>query len=301
ATYTSTTLANGDQVKVEQTPTAGFCATSPAVATVAISLTPVPLPALAVVLQTSLPVCAGAPITFSLATVTDPGVNARYQWQVDGVDVAGATLPTFTSTTLRDGQRVALALRTTTVICSLSVTAVSNAIPVAVTPPIEVEAGPDKTITEGDEVTLEGTANGTYPVVWSPVATLTFPTTNQLRPVAAPLVTTTYTLTAGGGSCTDQSSVTVTVTPRVRIPNAFSPNGDGRDDTWEIDNAGFYASNHVLVFNRWGNKIFETTNYGRGNEWNGNINGQPAPIGTYYYVITLGNGKRYSGPLTVLY
>jgi gliding motility-associated-like protein len=301
ATYTSTTLANGDQVQVEVSPSAGFCATGPATATVRISLTPVPLPALAIVLQTVLPVCQGAPIAFKLDQVTDPGVNARYQWQVDGVDVAGATQPTFTTSTLRNGQRVTLALRTTTVICSLAVTAVSNAIPALVSPPIDVEAGPDQTITEGDDVTLEGTANGTYPVVWSPAATLTFPSSNQLRPVAAPLVTTTYTLSAGGGSCADQSSVTVTVTPRVRIPNALSPNGDGLDDTWEIDNIGVYPSNHVLVFNRWGNKIFETTNYGRANEWNGTIKGQPAPVGTYYYVITLGNGKKYSGPLTVLY
>jgi gliding motility-associated-like protein len=300
-TYTSTTLANGDQVRVEVSPTAGFCATGPATATVSISLTPVPFPTLAIVLQTALPVCQGAPIAFKLDQVTDPGVNARYQWQVDGVDVAGATQPTFTSTTLRDGQRVTLVLRTTTVICSLAATAVSNAIPALVSPPIDVEAGPDKTITEGDDITLDGTANGTYPVVWSPAATLSFPSSNQLRPVAAPLVTTTYTLSAGGGSCADQSSVTVTVTPRVRIPSALSPNGDGLDDTWEIDNIGVYPSNHVLVFNRWGNKIFETTNYSRANEWNGSIKGQPAPIGTYYYVITLGNGKKYSGPITVLY
>ncbi|RZK91950.1 MAG: gliding motility-associated C-terminal domain-containing protein [Hymenobacter sp.] len=91
------------------------------------------------------------------------------------------------------------------------------------------------------------------------------------------------------------------MTPRVRIPNALSPNGDGRDDTWEIDNIGNYPENHVLVFNRWGDKIFETTNYSRSNEWNGSIKGQPAPIGTYYYVITLGNGKSFSGPLTVIY
>jgi len=87
----------------------------------------------------------------------------------------------------------------------------------------------------------------------------------------------------------------------VRIPSAISPNGDGQDDTWEIDHIGDYAGNHVLVFNRWGSKIFETTGYSRGNEWNGTIGGQPAPIGTYYYVITLGNGKSYSGPLTVVY
>ncbi|RZK24735.1 MAG: gliding motility-associated C-terminal domain-containing protein [Hymenobacter sp.] len=300
-TYTSTTLATGDQVKVELTPTTGFCATGPAVAAVLISLTPVPLPTLSIALQTTLPVCVGAPISFKLDQVANPGVNVSYQWQVDGVDVAGATQPAFTSTTLRDGQRVTLALRTTTGICSLAATALSNTVFALVSPPIDVEAGPDKTITEGDDVTLEGTASGTYPVVWSPAATLTFIGNNQLRPVAAPLVTTTYTLAAGGGSCADQSSVTVTVTPRVRIPNALSPNGDGQDDTWEIDNIGVYPDNHVLVFNRWGNKIFETTNYNRANEWNGTIKGQPAPVGTYYYVITLGNGKKYSGPLTVLY
>jgi gliding motility-associated-like protein len=95
--------------------------------------------------------------------------------------------------------------------------------------------------------------------------------------------------------------VTVTVTPRVRIPNAISPNGDGRDDTWEIDHIGDYTGNHVLVFNRWGSKIYETSGYSRGNEWNGTISGQPAPVGTYYYVITLGNGRSYSGSLTVVY
>jgi gliding motility-associated-like protein len=101
--------------------------------------------------------------------------------------------------------------------------------------------------------------------------------------------------------CSDVSTVTVTVTPRLRIPNAFSPNGDGRDDTWQIENIGDYSNNHILVFNRWGNKIFETSNYQRGNEWNGTISGQAAPVGTYYYIITLGNGKKYSGSLTVVY
>ena len=93
----------------------------------------------------------------------------------------------------------------------------------------------------------------------------------------------------------------MTVTPRVRIPTAISPNGDGVDDTWQIDNIGAYTGNHVLVFNRWGSKIFDASSYGRNSEWNGTIGGQPAPIGTYYYVITLGNGRSYSGPLTVVY
>lgn len=302
ATFTSSTLANGDQVRVELTPTAGFCAIGAAAATATVSLIPVALPTVAIGVQTALPACSGTPVVFQVAGVRNLGTGTQYQWQVDGVAVGGAQVAAasilFTSTTLRNGQVVTLVLRTTTP-CGV-VSTVSNAIPVAIDPTPDVEAGPDKTITEGDQVMLEGSADGTYPVTWTPALGLTFGS-NQLRPLAAPTVTTTYTLSAQVGKCPDQSSVTVTVTPRVRIPNALSPNGDGNDDTWQIENIGAYPSNHVLVFNRWGSKIFETNNYTRGNEWNGTISGQPAPVGTYYYVITLGNGKSYSGPLTVVY
>jgi gliding motility-associated-like protein len=244
-------------------------------------------------------VCIGTPLTFSLANVTNPGPAPAYQWQVDGVDVAGAQSPVFTSATLRDGQLVTLTLRTTTV-CG-PVTVVSNKVRAALNPPLDVEAGPDKEIMVGEQVTLEGTANGTYPVTWTPALGLTFANGDMLHPTVSPLVTLTYTLSAGVGTCADQSTVTVTVRPRLRIPNAISPNGDGENDTWQIDYLGDYAANHVLVFNRWGSKVFETSGYGRSNEWNGTISGQPAPVGTYYYVITLGNGRSYSGPLTVVY
>jgi gliding motility-associated-like protein len=166
---------------------------------------------------------------------------------------------------------------------------------------VQVSAGPDKTIMEGETVMLEGTADGTYPVSWAPSPTLTPGATDQLRPVAAPVVTTTYSLGAGAGYCGNTSTVTVTVLPRVRIPNAFSPNGDSRDDTWQIDNIDQYANNHVTVFNRWGAKVFEAANYSRSREWTGIINGQPTPVGTYYYLITLGNGKSFTGPITVVY
>ncbi len=187
--------------------------------------------------------------------------------------------------------------------CGTAVTSavVSNAVRVGISPAVDVEAGPDKVITEGDQVVLDGQANGSYPVTWTPARTLTIGAGNPLRPVAAPTVTTTYTLSAGVGDCADHSSVTVTVLPRLRIPNAFSPNGDGHDDSWEIEHIGDYSTSHVLVFNRWGNKIFEASGYQHGSEWNGTIGGQPVPVGTYYYVITVSSGKSYSGPLTVVY
>ena len=298
ATYTVSTLNDGDLVRVELTPTVGFCASGPATATVAVNLTPVAQPAVTMTVQTALPVCVGVPVTFSLDKATNPGPSPQYQWQVDGVNVAGAQTPVFTSATLRDGQTVTLLLRTTTACGPLTVA--SSGVRVSINPIVAVDAGPTKTIMEGDQVELEGRADGNYPVVWSPLAGLTLGS-NPLRPLASPVVTTTYTLSAGAGNCASSSSVTVTVTPRVRIPNAISPNGDGQDDTWQIDHIGDYAGNHVLVFNRWGSKIFEASGYTRSNEWNGTISGQPAPVGTYYYIITLGNGKSYSGSITVVY
>ncbi|MGI4862928.1 MAG: gliding motility-associated C-terminal domain-containing protein [Janthinobacterium lividum] len=301
-TYTSTTLANGAQVQVVLTPSLGYCANGPISATTVVSLVPVPPPTLAISLQTALPVCANDPVTFGLDQVTNAGASPQYQWQVDGADVAGATGTTFTSTTLRTGQAVTLLIRTLTA-CNLPTAATSNVLRTIISLPADVDAGPDKTIMEGESVVLEGRITGNYPVLWTPSLTLTFAGSNRLRPEAAPLVTTTYILSAGAGYCADQSSVTVTVTPRVRIPNAFTPNGDNNDDTWQIENIAAYPNNHVLVFNRWGNKIFEASNYGRASEWKGTINGQPAPIGTYYYVITLGNNnnKAYTGPLTIVY
>ena len=301
-TFTSSTLATGDQVRVEVTPTAGLCSTGPAVATVTVTRTPTTTPALTIAVQPNAPVCAGEPLTFSIASVTGAGAAPTYQWQVNGNDVASATTPIFTSTTLRDGQTVTLRLRTLNE-CGQAVTAVSNAVVVRIQPPVVVNAGPDKEILAGTSVTLEGTADGTYPVTWSPALGLTIPPSNPLRPIAAPLVTTTYTLSAGSGGCANSDQVTVTVRPAIRIPNAFTPNGDGRDDTWQIEFIEQYPENTVTVFNRWGSKIFSATNYSRANEWRGDINGQPAPVGTYYYVVVTKGplGKSYAGSITVLY
>ncbi|RZK96627.1 MAG: gliding motility-associated C-terminal domain-containing protein, partial [Hymenobacter sp.] len=93
------------------------------------------------------------------------------------------------------------------------------------------------------------------------------------------------------------------VVAAIRIPNAFTPNGDGRDDTWQIEFIEQYPENTVSVFNRWGNRVFSATNYSRANEWRGDMNGQPAPVGTYYYVVVTKGplGRSYSGSLTILY
>ncbi len=301
-TFTSSTVVTGDQVRVEVTPTAGICTTTNLVtATVTVTRIVPPPVAVTISVQPNGPVCPGELVTFSVANLTGASPLPSYQWQVDGTDVAGATRATFTSTTLRDGQVVTLRL-TTTNSCGQPATAVSNSIAAQIQQPAVVDAGPDKEIFAGTSVTLEGSSSGNYPVTWTPAATLAFPTNNPLRPVASPTVTTTYTISAGTGNCAATDQVTVTVRQPIRIPNAFSPNGDGNDDTWQIDFIDQFPDNTVTIFNRWGTKIFETTNYSRANEWNGTINGQTAPFGTFYYIIVTRGalGKSYVGWVQII-
>lgn len=112
-----------------------------------------------------------------------------------------------------------------------------------------------------------------------------------------------YTVTLYGinGGCTDSIShqyYKVIPDKNIRIPNAFSPNGDGINDVWEIDDLKEYPDCKVLVFNRWGQELFQSTGYGR--PWDGTYNGKPVPVATYYYIITLPGKKPYSGWVALL-
>lgn len=81
------------------------------------------------------------------------------------------------------------------------------------------------------------------------------------------------------------------------VYNEFSPNGDGVNDYFKIDCLGRYPNNTLQVYNRWGNIVYQTKSYK--NDWDGTPNGramvQPEdqlPVGTYYYVLDLGDGSE---------
>ena len=80
------------------------------------------------------------------------------------------------------------------------------------------------------------------------------------------------------------------------ITTLFTPNGDGKNDTWII--RGLKGKCTVMVFNRWGQKVFESSAYN--NDWNGTSNGNALPNGDYYYIITCADDVNYQGPLTIL-
>lgn len=82
------------------------------------------------------------------------------------------------------------------------------------------------------------------------------------------------------------------------IYNGFSPNGDGVNEFFTIENIEHFPSNEVKVFNRWGNLVFHKEGYN--NDWDGKYNKRDLPTGTYFYHITIGEGRRlYSGYLQI--
>jgi gliding motility-associated-like protein len=114
-----------------------------------------------------------------------------------------------------------------------------------------------------------------------------------LNPVVNPTTTTLYTLTATSNAlagCSDSATVDVIVLNPVLIPNVFSPNGDGQHDTWFIKNLEQYPSAEVDVFNRYGQFIFQAQGNYLERPWDGTYNGQPVPVGAYYYIIKLNSG-----------
>jgi len=69
------------------------------------------------------------------------------------------------------------------------------------------------------------------------------------------------------------------------IPNIFTPNGDNVNDFFNIPCLGLFQQAELVVFNRWGDLVFETSNYQ--NDWDGTHQGNPLPDGTYFYIIQI--------------
>lgn len=85
----------------------------------------------------------------------------------------------------------------------------------------------------------------------------------------------------------------------VKIPNAFTPNGDGVNDQWLIEGIHLFPDAKINVFNRWGQIIYSSR--GNGEPWDGTLNNNQLPSGTYFYTIELdSNNEPYTGLVTIV-
>jgi gliding motility-associated-like protein len=163
-----------------------------------------------------------------------------------------------------------------------------------------IDAGSDVEITLGSSITLQASGGVTY--TWSPADGLSC--TNCSNPVASPTSTTNYTVVGigvDGCEATDQILVTVVDNPVVWLPDAFSPNGDGYNDVFQVYGSGI-AEMTLSVFDRWGNLIFESDNQQQG--WDGWYKGEPLGRATFGYTLNgkfnNGNAFEQSGNVTLM-
>ena len=207
------------------------------------------------------------------ATIAGGSGTFTYLWAP-----GGATTSSITS--------IGTGIYTVTVTDSLGCTFVTSGTVSSIGGPA-VNAGTDVTITSGSSTVLTGTASIGATYSWTPPITLSCNTCAS--PIASPTQTTTYILTVTLSGCSSSDTITVFVEEEcgeLFVPNVFSPNGDGVNDSLKIY-GGCIKDLEFVIFDRWGEKVFETTDPTI--VWDGTLHGKrlDAAIFVYYLNATI--------------
>lgn len=271
-----------------------------------INVVPYTTPAVSIQSSATGPVASGTAITFT-ATPTNGGTDPIYQWQVNNVN-AGTNSPVFTNSCFKNGDIVTCTLTNQGGECLTALVVQSNSITVNIA---------DVNIA----VTISASANNVYggtPVTFTAVANISNVATYQWvvndKNVGtnSPNFTssilnngdkvTCIIIASGGCSVSAESNQIVMVIlppPSVTIPNAFTPNGDGINDLWDIASLAYFQNCTVDIYNRYGGLVYHSKGYSKA--WDGTYKGSQLPVATYYYVIDLGDkSPKLSGYVTLI-
>jgi gliding motility-associated-like protein len=172
---------------------------------------------------------------------------------------------------------------------------------IAVYPSAVLNLPDSVTIWPGESYQINPGGNGLY-YSWFPPSGLS--ADDVSNPVASPQVRTRYFVTArteNGCVVKDSIDVLVNTESVLDLPNAFTP-GNGTNGTFRIIKRGMATLRYFRVYNRWGNKVFETTDINRG--WDGTFNGVAQPAGVYVYsvdaVTSTGQEFHKGGNITLI-
>jgi gliding motility-associated-like protein len=165
---------------------------------------------------------------------------------------------------------------------------------VTVTPPAKVFAGNDTAVIinqplQLNAVDINNSGFDTYR--WSPPSGLSSPFIRD--PVAVIVNDITYYVTAStaaGCEGIDSISITVFAVSDILVPNAFTPNGDGHNDIFKATPIGIREFKYLAVYDRWGRRVFYTSNPSNG--WDGTVSGNRQSAGTYVW---MAGGIDYKG------
>lgn len=169
------------------------------------------------------------------------------------------------------------------------------------TPVVQVDPILD-TIKYGSSIIISSTGGEIFS--WSPINSLDNPFSNVVE--AKPEIPTVYkvtTIDSNGCKGIGFSTIIIDYENPIFIPNAFTPDGDGKNDIFEVTNLQYEKIQLFQVYDRWGNKVFDAVEEGK-TGWDGYINNEFANEGMYVYVIRLvyrnGELKTYKGDITLI-
>jgi gliding motility-associated-like protein len=225
--------------------------------------------------------------TILRATVTNSTAAVTYEWQP--VVAGGIRLPNSSTTLVKplSTQQYILTVNDTYG-CNFNV---KDSILVTVQPPVKAFAGNDTIAATGVPHQLNASGGTSY--LWAPSGLLNNPTISN--PLAILSGDTHFIVTVkDAAGCTGYDTIFIKVYAgnTYYIPNAFSPNGDGKNDVFKPLGVGIASTEYFRIFNRYGAIVFETTQSNKG--WDGIFKGVRQPIGNYIWMI---KGKGSNGKI----
>lgn len=171
--------------------------------------------------------------------------------------------------------------------------------PIFIYPAPDLKLIADTLVELGEEITLQASGASSY--TWFPDTYLSSPMAAKTfcKPDSA-IHYRCFAISENGCLSSKELSIMVRKEHQLLIYNVITPDGNGLNDTWQIDNIQAYADNRVHIFDQWNKIVFEQTNYQ--NDWDGrNQSGELLPPGTYFYQITFTSSKvTYRGYLSLL-
>lgn len=163
----------------------------------------------------------------------------------------------------------------------------ADTIVVKVVPPVKAFAGNDTTIVVDQPFQMNASGGDIY--TWTPAEYINNPDIFNpvvLIPAGTNKDFQTYNLkVATNEGCIGTDNITITIfetKPEIFVPTGFTPNGDGRNDILKPIIVGMKTFLYFRVFNRWGNLLYSTSEYGQG--WDGTYNNQKQASGTYVFI-----------------
>jgi len=239
-------------------------------------------------------ICLGDAISFTDSTNSMDGITVQWNWNLGDGTIRNTQNVNHTYT-LQKTYNVSLFTMNNHGCYRDTLTKTITVYPYPV-----ANSSPYRVVLEGGLITILSASTGSIlQYLWSPALYL------NDRYIANPKCVEpkndiTYTLmvtSPGGCTSTDQMFVKVLKIPR--IPNTFTPNNDGVNDLWTIQYLEDYPNNHIQVFTRAGQLVYEHKGYYHA--WDGTYKGKSLPFDTYYYILEPGSGRQpMTGFVTII-